>query len=106
MKVTISFFLISSIALFGSMAFGQYPGSARLGPDGTYTITATINNMLPGTPIVMVGRPYSAEEMAETTQILADGTRVTHPRASVRTWRDSTGRTRTERPLMMTAGAL
>jgi hypothetical protein len=106
MKVAISFLMISMSIALCSKAYGQYSSSTRLDPNGNYTITATITNGFPGTSIVITGRPYSGEEMAETTQILADGTRVTHPRASVRNWRDSAGRTRTERPLMMTAGSL
>lgn len=101
MKVAISFLTVCAlIALFGSTALGQYSTSARFEPDGRYTFTATINTGFPGTPAVMTGAPYSGEEVAQTIQILADGTRVTRPQASVRVWRDSGGRTRTERPLM------
>jgi hypothetical protein len=39
--------------------------------------------------------PYSADEIRETTQTLADGTQVTHKRLT-KIFRDSEGRTRTE----------
>ena len=101
MKVTISFLTVCAlIALFGSTALGQYSTSVRFEPDGRYTMTATINPGFPGITAVLTGSPYSGEEVSQTIQVLADGTRVTHPQASVRQWRDSAGRTRTERPLM------
>ncbi len=85
MKVAISFLTVCAlIALFGSTALGQYSTSARFEPDGRYTMTATINTGFPGTTVVMTGAPYSGEEVSQTIQILADGTRVTHPQASVR----------------------
>lgn len=44
------------------------------------------------------GAPYSAEAIAETTQILADGSRVT-TKTSTRIYRDSQGRERREQAL-------
>ncbi|HLY17525.1 MAG TPA: hypothetical protein VKR61_09880 [Bryobacteraceae bacterium] len=44
----------------------------------------------------IAGAPYSAEELTETVQTLADGTHITH-KSTVKLYRDSEGRTRTER---------
>jgi len=44
------------------------------------------------------GAPYSAEAVTETTQILADGNRITH-KSSANVYRDSAGRTRREETL-------
>jgi hypothetical protein len=41
------------------------------------------------------GAPYAAESVNESTQVLADGTRITN-KSTTKTWRDSEGRTRME----------
>ena len=43
------------------------------------------------------GQPYSAEQESEHFQTLTDGTRIHQKRMVARTYRDSEGRTRTER---------
>lgn len=45
--------------------------------------------------------PYSADQTTEQLQTLADGTHITRGRRTVHLYRDSQGRTRTERPLAM-----
>ena len=45
----------------------------------------------------VTGRPYSAEEVAERKQTLSDGTQISHPTSTIKIFRDSAGRTRTER---------
>jgi hypothetical protein len=45
----------------------------------------------------VTGVPYSAEETTETVQTLANGTHITQPAHKVMFYRDSQGRTRTER---------
>jgi hypothetical protein len=45
----------------------------------------------------VTGAPYSAEQTGETVKTLADGARVSEPSPTVRFYRDSAGRTRTER---------
>lgn len=47
----------------------------------------------------ITGAPYSAEEVVEHRQTLGDGTHISQPTMVVKTYRDSLGRTRTERPL-------
>lgn len=43
-----------------------------------------------------VGRPYSAEQVTERVQTLADGTHITQTVQTTKFYRDSAGRTRTE----------
>jgi len=50
-------------------------------------------------PQVVTGAPYSAEETSSRVQTLADGTHITHESSSRKLFRDSAGRTRTERSL-------
>jgi hypothetical protein len=45
----------------------------------------------------VTGMPYSAQQTTEHVQTLADGTRITQPAQQVMLYRDSLGRTRTER---------
>jgi hypothetical protein len=45
----------------------------------------------------ITGAPYSAEELDESVQTLADGTHIRHSMPGAKTYRDSMGRTRTER---------
>ncbi len=52
-------------------------------------------------PRVVTGRPYSAQQDSEMTQTLADGTHIHQPASSVKLYRDSQGRTRTERSFNM-----
>ena len=47
------------------------------------------------------GAPYSAEETYTSVQTLADGTHITRESSSRKLYRDSAGRTRTERPLVI-----
>jgi hypothetical protein len=52
-------------------------------------------------PPAVVGVPYSAEQTQEHVQTLNDGTHITQTQMHTKIYRDSQGRTRTERPLMM-----
>jgi hypothetical protein len=47
----------------------------------------------------VVGAPYSGEQSEEHVQTLADGTHITRSMGTIKTWRDSEGRIRTERPM-------
>jgi hypothetical protein len=49
--------------------------------------------------MVVTGAPYSAEEVVGQVQTLADGTKITRNQPATKIYRDSFGRTRTERPL-------
>jgi hypothetical protein len=48
----------------------------------------------------VTGQPYSGEEVSESVQTLADGTHINQTLMQQRVYRDSQGRTRTERSLM------
>jgi hypothetical protein len=64
---------------------GIFSGSAHFGPAPQHIQAVT-------------GAPYSAEESSTTVQTLADGTHITHSSSTHKVYRDSAGRTRTERP--------
>ena len=94
-----------ALALFASAAFGQLAGeSLRTGPGGQVTASASFNLPRYSAPVV-AGAPYSAEQVFEFTQTLADGTRIVEEATSLRMYRDSAGRTRIERPFMRRSGA-
>ncbi len=54
----------------------------------------------------VTGMPYSAEEITEHVQTLADGTHITQTSARTKFYRDSEGRTRIERSFMLPPGAV
>ena len=70
--------------LSAPLAFSQ-SGTYRLMMQSPYSMAA------------VTGVPYSAEQTSELTQTLADGTHISHPTATIKVFRDSAGRTRTER---------
>jgi hypothetical protein len=51
--------------------------------------------------MTVTGAPYSAQRVTEHVQVAADGTRFTTNNQQETIYRDSQGRTRTERPMMM-----
>ena len=55
---------------------------------------------------VVTGMPYSAEEVTDHVQTLADGTHITQTSARTKFYRDSEGRTRIERSFMQPLGAV
>lgn len=52
----------------------------------------------------VTGMPYSAEQVTENVQTLADGTHITQPEETTRFYRDSQGRTRTEHTFRLPVG--
>ncbi|MGA2591781.1 MAG: hypothetical protein ABSH32_17860 [Bryobacteraceae bacterium] len=85
------------VTLFALPAFGQdsinttssggeFKGSAHFG-----------SAPRAGTPVT--GAPYSGERVSETVQTLADGTHITGTTQPTKEYRDSLGRTRTERSM-------
>ena len=70
--------------------------------------TGSIIGAVPG-PVMrgesVTGAPYSALEVTENVQTLADGTHITQPAAKTMYYRDSQGRTRIERTFPPPAGA-
>jgi len=71
------------------------PSGARLG--------ATLEPTMHGQAAV-TGAPYSAIEITEHVQTLADGTHITQPAQKVVYYRDSQGRTRIERTVALPPG--
>ena len=69
----------------------------RLEPSGdAASLTLSARNFFETT---VLNAPYSTEEVSERVQTLADGTKIKQPPSKRKLWRDSQGRTRTERPL-------
>jgi hypothetical protein len=75
-----------------SVSSGVFSGSAHFGaaPPGQRSQA-------------VAGAPYSAEELNTSVQTLADGTHITRESPTRKIYRDSAGRTRTERPLLAAA---
>src|SRR5882724_8797120 len=92
---------IAPFALAGLLAplmFGQFQTtSARTNGD---TIEITLGSYNPQFMPQVTGMPYSADEVTENVQTLADGTHITQNPSVTHVWRDSQGRTRTERRYM------
>lgn len=83
---TRTFFLSTIPILFAVVAAGQ--------------VTTDVNpDLATGLPRMgaITGAPYSADEVSEHTQTLADGTHISKTNSVVHLYRDSAGRTRTER---------
>jgi hypothetical protein len=97
------FFLIPLIA--GSFALAQQDDGVR-GAQGTVVNGRTVSGSVlvagpellapMGTGLV-TGQPYSAEQISEHKQTLADGTHISQKQEMQLMYRDSQGRTRTER---------
>src|SRR5579862_988199 len=85
--------LLAMPALLATVAYGQETQQGT-GVTGWYVTTG-------GGPAgrAVTGQPYSAEETYQTVQTLADGTHITHQSTTTKMYRDSQGRTRTDRML-------
>jgi hypothetical protein len=80
----------AAAALLTGAAFAQ-----EIQTTGQGFQTIKVMGAIKGSPVK--GAPYSGEEIAETTQMLADGTRI-HQENKTTVYRDSEGRTRRETP--------
>jgi hypothetical protein len=80
----------TTAALVTGAAFAQ---EVQVGGQGFQTMRMI--GAVKGTTVK--GAPYSGEEVVETTQVLADGTRI-HQENKTLVYRDSEGRTRRENP--------
>jgi hypothetical protein len=85
-------------ALFSAGAFGQDSISATSRSKG-FRGTAHFGAQPPFGIAPITGAPYSGEEVGEMVQTLADGTHITRTMPATKVYRDSAGRTRTERPM-------
>lgn len=100
------------IGIVAALGFFVAAGIAQDNPDQQKAMykakmTADIDQMLRGAKVLGVeagimgpavkGQPYSADEIHETDQVLADGTRI-HNEIKTTVYRDSRGRVRRESP--------
>jgi hypothetical protein len=72
-----------------------------IGPSSA-SVVSSLGPGLPGEAVT--GAPYSAEEVTENVQTLADGTHITQPSRKTVFYRDSLGRTRIERTFSLPPG--
>jgi hypothetical protein len=96
--------ILSLLPLLAALAFGQtiVSTSPSAGPNQSFRGSATF----PAprfAPRPVAGAPYYGEEVSEHEQTLADGTHISRTTERQKTWRDSQGRTRTERPIAFIA---
>ena len=77
-------------------------GAPPAGPavNGSFSASIGFGSRDTGGPVI-TGASYSGEQVSESVQILADGTRITRksPGQNQKMFRDFAGRTRTERPM-------
>ncbi len=97
--------LLASSSAFGQLQTSshstQMRGSSMMMNPDMKSFNGTVTFGPPQFAIMAItGAPFSAEEVASQTQILADGNKIIHAMPSVFLFRDSAGRTRTERPPM------
>lgn len=96
-RCILSFKIFLSVAIFTTGAFGQTSISINNGPEG---LSGTAHFGAPNAaPAPVTGEPYSGEEISEQVDTLADGTHISRKFPPTRVYRDSAGRTRTERAL-------
>ena len=83
------------VLLFAVGAFAQVTTSAATVVNGMGTM-----HFGPAPPFrATTGAPYSGDQVNETVQTLVDGTHITRTMPATKIYRDSLGRTRTERPM-------
>src|SRR5437764_9324008 len=99
-KMSVRSLMVSAMILAtGVASWAQF--SAQISGNGSsFSGSASFSAPMGMGPVV-TGAPYSGEEVVENVQVLADGTRLTHKTPGRKVWRDSEGRTRTERPMGM-----
>lgn len=98
-SISFAFLVLAVPSCFAQTLMSRPAGSVHFDKDGNL-VTATFNYRVPLQPPVLgflPGRPYSAEEVSQQTQILPDGTRIVRSSPSNFFYRDSAGRVRTER---------
>ncbi len=88
------------MAICASGLAGQLQTSISMGP----SVSGPSGSAHFGAPMsfgaAVTGAPYSAEQVSEHVQTLADGTHITQRQELMKFYRDSLGRTRTEMPIM------
>ncbi len=95
----------STIAVAAAMACSAEAQNIVSMASGPSEMAATFRGPRFAGPVI-TGAPYSGEQVTEHTQTLSDGTHIVQPSQGRQTmYRDSAGRTRTERPFMRMPGA-
>lgn len=89
---------------FAGLTFGQGTVGAGSPVTGTFS-AATSFNSRPIAPPTVAGAPYSGEQVFESVQVLADGTRITRKSGgqNQKMYRDFAGRIRIDRALFPAA---
>jgi hypothetical protein len=97
LSICVACLFLLSPAAFAQMPCFQQAGGVMNLVTGQYNANFTFS--ISPSPVLgaLPGRPYSAEELTQQTQTLADGTSATNSSSSNFTYRDFAGRTRTER---------
>jgi hypothetical protein len=90
--------MFAIVVLFAVGAFAQSTISATPSPKN-FSGTAHFGPPPPFGIMPITGAPYSGEEVNETVQTLVDGTHITRTMPATKMYRDSLGRTRTERQM-------
>lgn len=85
------------VLLLAGGVFGQVQTNTISIPTGVASVVFRMSSLQPG----VAGAPYSAQQVREHTETLADGTHIVNPVVSTLVFRDSQGRLRTERPWMI-----
>ncbi len=85
------------LCVSAAAALAQNSATVSSGPTG-FSGTATFPAPMPFASRAVILAPYSGEQVTEQVQTLADGTHITRKGAVQKIYRDSQGRTRTERP--------
>lgn len=95
--------IAATLHLLTCGAYGQAGGtgsvSVSVQSSTNQPTYATLRLPRPTQGQVIRGMPYSAEQVFDQTQTLADGTHITQKTEVTKLFRDSEGRSRTERPM-------
>jgi hypothetical protein len=98
MRIKLAITLVSSILLTPAV-FPQISGFTLDRKENTVLVTFNTPRGMPAPTVT--GAPYSADRVLEHATTLADGTHVSQAPSVQHIVRDSQGRTRTERPLLV-----
>ncbi|MBZ5579233.1 MAG: hypothetical protein LAP40_21945 [Acidobacteriia bacterium] len=105
MQRPIAFSIGLSVLLAGAAFSQTITATTSATTAGRISGSATFG-IASGMPIPSVaGAPYSGEQTQEQVQTLFDGTHITRSMGSMKQYRDSQGRTRTERAMFMAPDA-
>jgi hypothetical protein len=98
-SIAYAFLALAIPSGFAQMSRNMPTGTVHFDGNGNFvtaTFTIKVPLQVPQTGF-LPGRPYSAEEISQQTQILPDGTKILRSGQSNFMYRDSAGRTRAER---------